>query len=74
LFISIGTIPNNKTVHNLAELTEWGEVKDGTNMDTAQPGIYAAGDVTDACPEQMATAVGTGVAAALAITEYLSKV
>jgi thioredoxin reductase len=28
--------------------------------------------VTDACPEQMATAVGTGVTAAIAITEYLN--
>jgi thioredoxin reductase (NADPH) len=47
-------------------------VKVGKNMATGQPGLYAAGDVTDACPEQMATAVGTGVAAALAITDYLN--
>ena len=73
LFISIGTIPNNKIVGNLVDLNEWGEVKVGKNMDTGQPGLYAAGNVTDACPEQMATAVGTGVAAALAITDYLSK-
>jgi len=73
LFISIGTIPNNKIVGNLLDLNEWGEVKVGKNMDTGQPGLYAAGNVTDACPEQMATAVGTGVAAALAITDYLSK-
>lgn len=72
LFISIGNIPNNKIVDNLAELNEWGEVKVGKNMATGQPGLYAAGDVTDACPEQMATAVGTGVAAALAITDYLN--
>ena len=74
VFISIGTIPNNKIVDNLAELNEWGEVKVGKNMATGQPGLYAAGDVTDACPEQMATAVGTGVAAALAITDYLDGV
>ncbi len=72
VFISIGNIPNNKIVDNLAELNEWGEVKVGKNMATGQPGLYAAGDVTDACPEQMATAVGTGVAAALAITDYLN--
>ncbi len=74
VFISIGTIPNNKIVDNLAELNEWGEVKVGKNMATGQPGLYAAGDVTDACPEQMATAVGTGVAAALAITDYLNNI
>jgi thioredoxin reductase (NADPH) len=72
LFISIGNIPNNKIVDNLAELNKWGEVKVGKNMATGQPGLYAAGDVTDACPEQMATAVGTGVTAAIAITDYLN--
>jgi thioredoxin reductase (NADPH) len=72
LFISIGTVPNNKIVSKFVELNEWGEVKVGKNMTTGQKGLYAAGDVTDACPEQMATAVGTGVAAAIAITEYLN--
>lgn len=72
LFVSIGTIPNTKTVHGLVETNEWGEVIVGKNMSTGEPGLFAAGDVTDACPEQMATAVGTGVTAALAITDYLS--
>jgi thioredoxin reductase (NADPH) len=40
-------------------------------METGQPGLYAAGDCCDACPQQMATAVGTGVAAALAVDAYL---
>jgi len=53
-------------------LNEWGEVKVKKNMQTSQPGIFAAGDATDACPEQMATAVGTAVSAALAVDEYLS--
>jgi thioredoxin reductase (NADPH) len=30
--------------------------------------------VTDACPKQMATAVGTGVRAALAVDEYLQSI
>jgi thioredoxin reductase (NADPH) len=72
LFVSIGTIPNTKILGNLVEKNEWGEVKVGKDMATGEPGLYAAGDVTDACPEQMATAVGTGVTAALAITDYLS--
>jgi thioredoxin reductase (NADPH) len=73
LFISIGTDPNSKFVKELVDLDEWGEIKVSQNMSTSQPGIFAAGDVTDACPEQMATAVGTGAAAALAVDEYLSK-
>lgn len=73
LFVSIGMDPNSEFVKELVDLDESGEIKVSQNMSTSQPGIFAAGDVTDACPEQMATAVGTGVAAALAVDEYLSK-
>lgn len=73
LFISIGMDPNSEFVKELVGLDEWGEIKVSQNMSTSQPGIFAAGDVTNACPEQMATAVGTGVGAALAVDEYLSK-
>jgi len=73
LFISIGMDSNSEFVKELVDLDEWGQIKVSQDMSTSQPGIFAAGDVTDACPEQMATAVGTGVAAALAVDEYLSK-
>jgi thioredoxin reductase (NADPH) len=73
LFVSIGTIPNSEFVKDHCELNEWGEIVVGKKMETSQPGIYAAGDVTDACPQQVATAVGTGVAAAIAIDEYLQS-
>ena len=73
LFVSIGMVPNSALVKGLVEVDEWGEIKVGKNMATSQPGIFAAGDVTNACPEQMATAVGTGVAAALAVDAFLSQ-
>jgi thioredoxin reductase (NADPH) len=73
LFVSIGTVPNSELVKDLCALNEWKEIVVGKKMETSQPGIYAAGDVTDACPEQVATAVGTGVAAAIAIDEYLQS-
>jgi len=72
LFVSIGMDPNSSFLRNLLELNEWGQIKVGPDMATSQPGIFAAGDVTDACPRQMATAVGSGVSAALAVDEYLS--
>jgi thioredoxin reductase (NADPH) len=71
LFVSIGTVPNSEFVKDLVDRNEWGEIKVGKKMVTSQPGIYAAGDVSDACPQQVATAVGTGVAAAIAIDEHL---
>jgi thioredoxin reductase (NADPH) len=73
LFVSIGMDPATGFVKDLLELSEWGEIKVNSLMATSQPGIFAAGDVTDACPRQMATAVGTGVRAALALEEYLNR-
>lgn len=73
LFVSIGTIPNSGFVEGLVDLDEKGQIKVKAGMGTSQTGIFAAGDVTNACPEQMATAVGTGVAAALSVDEYLSN-
>lgn len=72
-FVSIGLDPNTKFVKGLLDLNEWQEIKVRQNMATSQEGIFAAGDVCEACPEQMATAVGTGVAAALSVEDFLSK-
>ena len=72
-FISVGLDPNSTFVEKLLELNEWREIIVQKNMATSQPGIFAAGDVCDACPEQMATAVGTAVAAAIGIEALLRK-
>jgi thioredoxin reductase (NADPH) len=73
LFVSIGTEPQTAFVKGLLDLNEWGQVKVDLNMRSSVPGIFAAGDVSDACPKQIATAVGTGVHAALSVEEYLSS-
>jgi thioredoxin reductase (NADPH) len=72
LFISIGTAPQTDFVRGFLDLNEWSQLKVGLNMESSVPGIFAAGDVSDACPKQIATAVGTGVHAALSAEEYLS--
>ncbi len=73
LFVSIGSEPRTGFVKGFVELNEIGQVKVGANMMSSVPGIFAAGDVSDACPRQIATAVGSGVNAALAVEEYLSR-
>jgi len=73
LFVSIGMDPHTEFARGVVELNEWGEVKVDSRMATSQPGIYAAGDVADACPKQVATAVGAGVQAALSVNEYLES-
>jgi thioredoxin reductase (NADPH) len=73
LFVSIGTEARAEFVRGLLELDEWGRIKVGPAMETSAAGIFAAGDVSDACPKQIATAVGTGVHAALSVGEFLSR-
>jgi len=73
LFISIGTEPCAGFAAGILELNERGQIKVGGAMQTSAAGIFAAGDVCDACPRQIATAVGTGVHAALSVEEYLSR-
>jgi len=73
VFVSIGMEPQSSFLRGLVEMNEWGQIKVGSNMATNQPGLFAAGDVAEACPRQVATAVGTGVAAAIAVDEYLSS-
>lgn len=71
LFVSIGMVPNSEFVRDLVDCDEWGQVKVDGEMHTSRHGIFAAGDVTNACPEQIATAVGTGVSAAIALNDYI---
>jgi len=73
LFISIGTRPNSEFIRDLVELDEQGSIKVNAEMKTDQEGIFAAGDVSNACPKQVATAVGSGVNAAMSVNEYLQS-
>ncbi len=73
LFVSIGMDPHTEFLKGVIGLNDWGEVKVDSKMATDQPGVYAAGDVADACPKQVATAVGAGVSAALSVNEYLES-
>ena len=73
LFISIGTLPNTEFIKDLVELDEQGLIKVNVEMKTNQEGIFAAGDVSNACPKQVATAAGSGVNAAMSINDYLQS-
>ena len=73
LFVSIGTAPQTGFAAGFLELNEWGQIKVDARMQSSVPGVFAAGDVSDACPKQVATAVGTGVHAALSAQDYLER-
>ncbi|MFQ6082502.1 MAG: thioredoxin-disulfide reductase [Candidatus Aminicenantia bacterium] len=72
LFIAIGTMPNTQFVKDFIDLDKNEYIEVTHSMETFQPGIFAAGDVTSICPQQMAAAVGSGVIAALSVDHYLS--
>ncbi len=73
IFVSVGMIPNTDIVKGLVDLNDKGEIIVTKNMATSERGIFAAGDVTDACSNQVATAVGAGVEAGLAVNKYIEE-
>ena len=73
VFIEIGLVPNSDAVKGLVELNKWGEVSVTPICETAIPGLYAAGDVTDVPEKQIIVAAGEGAKAALQAHRYLQR-
>jgi len=75
VFVEIGSVPSSEIVRDLVEVDKYGQVKtDFKRATTSQPGIFAAGDVTDDPYKQNNIAVGDGVKAALAAFKYLQEI
>jgi alkyl hydroperoxide reductase subunit F len=73
VFIAIGLKPNTSVVADLVDLNEKGEIIINPECSTSLPGIFAAGDVTDAFGKRIIIASGEGAKAALAARHYLLK-
>jgi len=73
VFIEIGLVPNSEAVSGLLELNKWGEVPVSCSCETALPGLFAAGDVTDIPEKQIVVAAGEGAKAALQAHRYLQR-
>jgi thioredoxin reductase (NADPH) len=72
VFIFVGLKPNSEfLVTTKVELDEIGFVKTDEHLQTAMPGVFAAGDIRSGATMQIASAVGEGATAALLIREYL---
>ena len=73
VFIEIGWLPNSEMLEGLVDLNEKKEVIVDINGCTSAPGIFAAGDITNAKSKQIIIAAGDGAKAALEAFEYLVK-
>lgn len=76
VFVAIGHSPNTGFMDGIVEFdtNHTGYIKTiGQTTKTSVPGIYAAGDVSDAVYRQAITSAGSGAAAALDAERYLSE-
>ncbi len=70
-FIAIGLQPNSALVSHLLKLNEKGEIMIQPDCSTSHPGLFAAGDVTDAYGKRIIIASGEGAKAAMAARQYI---
>ena len=73
VFIFIGLLPNTDFLKGTVELDRYGFVVTNPNLETSQPGVFAAGDCRVGSTKQIASAVGEGATAALMVREYLER-
>ena len=73
VFVELGLIPNIEFVRDLVAFDpETGHIPVNQRCETALPGLFAAGDVTDVYAEQITVALGEGIKAAISAWEYLA--
>lgn len=74
VFFESGWSPFTDVVSSLVDLNGHGEIKIRPDCSTSFPGIFAAGNVTDAFGKRFIIATGEGAKAALSAHEYLLNV
>ena len=73
VFIEAGSIPAEEFTGGLVQVNDAGEVEVGRDLMTSCPGIFAAGDVTDALGKQIIIAAGDGARAGVAVARWLQR-
>jgi len=71
IFIFIGNKPNTEIYRGQLEMDERGYVLANQLMETSVPGVFAAGEVSDAIFRQVITSAGMGAAAAIQAGRFL---
>lgn len=71
VFVAVGVIPNSGPFADVLKTDGAGSLIVDQELATSVPGIYAAGDIRQNSPRQIASAVGDGVAATISALRYL---
>lgn len=72
VFVFVGLSPNTGFLKDSPiRLDAVGLIETDAKLETSMPGVFASGDVRSGATMQIASAVGEGASAALAIREYL---
>lgn len=71
IFVEIGSVPNSGII-DFVKKNNGGEIIVDNLNRTSEPGIFAAGDVTDIPEKQIIVAAGEGAKAVLGVFRYLS--
>ena len=72
-FVFIGLDPNTGFLAGVVDLDDDGFVVSDEAFRTSMPGVYVAGDVRRGSTKQLASAVGEGAAAAIALRYHLDR-
>lgn len=72
IFVQFGLLPNNGAVRELVQMDHNGHIIIDQQCATSAPGLFAAGDVSTVCAEQVVVSLGEGAKAALAAWQYLA--
>jgi thioredoxin reductase (NADPH) len=72
-FVFIGLDPNTEFLKGQVDLDDRGFVVTDDRFMSSMPGVFVAGDVRAGSTKQLASAVGEGAAASIAIRQYLER-
>jgi alkyl hydroperoxide reductase subunit AhpF len=72
IMVHIGMVPNSDLIN--VKKNDYKEIEIDLKCKTSEPGIFAAGDVTNVPYKQIAIAAGQGVTASLSAIEYINRI
>lgn len=73
VFVQIGLVPNTDWLGDVVERNKFGEIVVDKRGATNVPGVFAAGDCTDAAYKQIIISMGAGATASLSAFDYLVR-